>query len=47
MILNSKVKKRPRNFSGANGDTLGVFEAESVLVGLFWNRLLCFKGSFA
>ena len=32
MILNSKVKKRPRNFYGANGVWLGVFQTESVLV---------------
>ena len=30
MISNSKVKKRPRNFCGANVDTLGLFQMESV-----------------
>ena len=32
MILNSKVKKRPRNFYGANVVWLGVFETKSVLM---------------
>ena len=31
IILNSKVKKRPRNFYGANVVWLGVFETKSVL----------------
>ena len=30
MISNSKVEKRPRNFCGANVDTLGLFQMESV-----------------
>jgi len=28
MILTAKVEKRPRNFQGANGDKLGVFQTE-------------------
>jgi len=30
MISNSKVEKRLRNFCGANVDTLGLFQMESV-----------------
>jgi len=37
MISNSKVKKRSRNFYGANGNALGIFQTESVLNVGIWD----------
>jgi len=44
-ISNSKVEKRPRNFYRANGDTLGDFQTESVIIrGSYAERQACDTG---